>query len=59
MAKRVTELLEMVQLSKLEHRYPPELSGGQQQRIAVARAVAYAPRVLLPLSLALPRPSRG
>ena len=45
--KRVKELLEMVQLSTVEHRYPPELSGGQQQRIAVARAVAYTPRVLL------------
>ena len=45
--KRVKELLDMVQLSTVEHRYPPELSGGQQQRIAVARAVAYSPRVLL------------
>ena len=45
--KRVKELLELVQLSSVEHRYPPELSGGQQQRIAVARAVAYSPRVLL------------
>ncbi|MES2978367.1 MAG: ABC transporter ATP-binding protein [Pseudomonadota bacterium] len=46
-AKRVKELLEMVQLSSVEHRYPPELSGGQQQRVAVARAVAYSPKVLL------------
>ena len=46
-SKRVKELLDMVQLSTVEHRYPPELSGGQQQRIAVARAVAYSPRVLL------------
>jgi len=46
-ATRVKELLEMVRLASLEHRYPPELSGGQQQRIAVARAVAYSPRVLL------------
>jgi len=46
-SKRVKELLEMVQLASVEHRYPPELSGGQQQRIAVARAVAYSPRVLL------------
>ena len=45
--KRVKELLDMVQLSTVEHRYPAELSGGQQQRIAVARAVAYSPRVLL------------
>ena len=46
-SKRVKELLEMVQLASVEQRYPPELSGGQQQRIAVARAVAYSPRVLL------------
>jgi spermidine/putrescine ABC transporter ATP-binding subunit len=46
-ARRVKELLELVQLASVEHRYPPELSGGQQQRIAVARAVAYSPRVLL------------
>lgn len=46
-SNRVKELLEMVQLSTVEHRYPSELSGGQQQRIAVARAVAYSPRVLL------------
>ena len=46
-AKRVKELLELVRLPQMEHRYPPELSGGQQQRIAVARAVAYSPKVLL------------
>jgi len=46
-AKRVKELLELVRLASVEDRYPPELSGGQQQRIAVARAVAYSPRVLL------------
>jgi len=45
--KRVKELLELVRLADVEDRYPPELSGGQQQRIAVARAVAYSPRVLL------------
>jgi spermidine/putrescine ABC transporter ATP-binding subunit len=45
--KRVKELLDLVQLASVEDRYPPELSGGQQQRIAVARAVAYSPRVLL------------
>ena len=45
--QRVKELLELVQLADVESRYPPELSGGQQQRIAVARAVAYSPRVLL------------
>ena len=46
-SRRVKELLNLVQLADVESRYPPELSGGQQQRIAVARAVAYSPRVLL------------
>lgn len=45
--RRVRELLGLVRLPGVEHRFPSELSGGQQQRIAVARAVAYAPRVLL------------
>ena len=45
--RRVKELLNLVQLADVEGRYPPELSGGQQQRIAVARAVAYSPKVLL------------
>ncbi len=45
--KRVRELLNLVSLPGVEDRYPAQLSGGQQQRIAVARAVAYAPKVLL------------
>ena len=44
---RVKELLDLVRLPGVEERYPSELSGGQAQRIAVARAVAYPPRVLL------------
>jgi len=44
---RVAELLELVRLPHVANRYPAEVSGGQQQRIAVARAVAYPPRVLL------------
>jgi spermidine/putrescine ABC transporter ATP-binding subunit len=45
--RRVRELLDLVQLPGVEQRYPAGLSGGQQQRVAVARAVAYPPRVLL------------
>jgi sulfate transport system ATP-binding protein len=44
---RVGELLELVQLSGIEKRYPSQLSGGQQQRVALARALAVEPRVLL------------
>ena len=46
-AKRVKEMLELVQLAGYEKRYPEELSGGQQQRVAIARALANGPEVLL------------
>ena len=46
-ARRVSELLELVKLPDVAKRYPSEISGGQQQRVALARAVAYPPRVLL------------
>jgi spermidine/putrescine ABC transporter ATP-binding subunit len=46
-AARVRELLDLVQLPGVGERYPSEISGGQQQRIALARAVAHTPRVLL------------
>ncbi|WP_151613285.1 ABC transporter ATP-binding protein [Sinorhizobium alkalisoli] len=46
-ARRVEEMLELVQLSGYAERYPNQLSGGQQQRVAVARALAFEPPVLL------------
>ncbi len=45
--RRALELLDLVQLSGLEGRYPGQLSGGQRQRVALARALAIEPRVLL------------
>lgn len=45
--QRIGEMLELVGLSGLESRFPHQLSGGQQQRIALARALAPAPSVML------------
>ena len=45
--RRVSELLELVQLSPFAGRYPAQLSGGQRQRVALARALAIEPKVLL------------
>jgi spermidine/putrescine transport system ATP-binding protein len=45
--ERVLEMMEMVQLSGFEKRYPAQLSGGQKQRVAIARALINRPRVLL------------
>jgi multiple sugar transport system ATP-binding protein len=47
MQKRVKESLAEVKMEGYEDRYPREMSGGQQQRIALARMLAYRPKVFL------------
>ena len=44
---RVAEMLDLIKLPQIAHRYPYQLSGGQQQRVALARALAPQPQALL------------
>ncbi|MEM1484931.1 ABC transporter ATP-binding protein [Oscillospiraceae bacterium PP1C4] len=46
-ARRVEEILDVVQITQYKDRYPDKLSGGQQQRVALARAIVIHPQVLL------------
>jgi iron(III) transport system ATP-binding protein len=45
--RRITEVLETVQMTGYEQRFPNQLSGGQQQRVALARAIVTRPGLLL------------
>jgi putative spermidine/putrescine transport system ATP-binding protein len=47
MKDRIAEMLALINLPEVAHRYPHQLSGGQQQRVALARALAIRPKLLL------------
>jgi NitT/TauT family transport system ATP-binding protein len=46
-AERVSEMLELVELTGFEKHYPWQLSGGMQQRVSIARALSFSPALLL------------
>ncbi len=45
--KRVKEIMDWLSISHLAHRYPATLSGGEQQKVAIGRAIAIEPSILL------------
>ncbi|MDD4351997.1 MAG: cell division ATP-binding protein FtsE [Candidatus Gracilibacteria bacterium] len=45
--KKVPEVLKLVGLAKISHKFPDQISGGEAQRVAIARAVVHDPEVLI------------
>lgn len=45
--KRVEEMLKLIQMKEMSHKYPHQISGGQKQRVAIARALVLKPDILL------------
>ena len=46
-SNRVNEILELIEIKDLYHKYPGQISGGQKQRVAIARALVHNPKVVL------------